>query len=275
VRELPGDTPLADAEFKVYSQWGEDGIIQFLISRVRPLEPTFVEFGTQNYTESNTRFLLVNNNWRGLVMDGSEREIEFVRSDVIYWRHDLEAVCAFITVDNINELIGRRFAGPELGLLSVDIDGNDYWVWQAITRVQPSVVVCEYNSIFGARRAVSIPYRADFDRTVAHHSNLYYGASLPALCRLAAEKGYAFVGSNSAGNNAFFVRQDRLGGLRPLSAAQGYVESRYRESRDASGRLSYLRGIERLRAVQDLPLVDVETGKTRLIRELYADELSA
>lgn len=275
VQALPDASPLADAEFKVYSQWGEDGIIQFLVSRVRPLEPTFVEFGTQNYTESNTRFLLVNDNWRGLVMDGSEAEIGFVRSDVIYWRHDLEAVSAFITAENIDQLIARRFAGPELGLLSVDIDGNDYWVWRAITRVQPSIVVCEYNSIFGARLAVTTPYRPDFQRTVAHHSNLYYGASLQALCRLAAEKGYAFVGSNSAGNNAFFVRRDRLGGLRALSAAEGYVESKYRESRDASGRLSYLRGRERLRAIRELPLVDLETGNTRSIRELYADELSA
>lgn len=274
-RNLPDFARLNQAEFKVFSQWGEDGILQFLVARVRPLEPTFVEFGTQDYTESNTRFLLMNDNWSGLIIDGSERDIAFVRSDVIYWRHDLEARCAFIDAENINELISRRFPGPELGLLSIDIDGNDYWVWQAVTRVQPAIVVCEYNSVFGSRLAVTVPYQADFDRTRAHHSNLYYGASLPALCRLAAEKGYAFVGSNSAGNNAFFVRTDRLGGLCALSAVEGYVESRYRESRDKGGRLSYLRGIERLRAVQDLPLLDLETGRTRLIRELYADELSA
>jgi hypothetical protein len=273
VRCLPAGTPLAEVEFKVYSQWGEDGILQFLIGHVRPLEQTFVEFGTQDYTESNTRFLLVNDNWRGLIMDGSERAMEFVRGDVIYWRHDLEALRAFITAENINELIARRFPGPELGLLSVDIDGNDYWVWQAVTRVQPAIVVCEYNSIFGARLAVTVAYRDNFDRTAAHHSNLYYGASLSALCRLADRKGYAFVGSNSAGNNAFFVRRDRLSGLPALSAAEGYVESRYRESRDAGGRLSYLRGIERLRALQDLPLLDLDTGEERPIRELYAAEL--
>jgi hypothetical protein len=273
VRNLPESAALAHAEFRVYSQWGEDGMIQFLIARVLGLERSFVEFGTQDYTESNTRFLLVNDNWSGLVIDGSERNIGFIRADSIYWRHDLEAVCAFITAENVEELIVRRFPGQELGLLSIDIDGNDYWVWRAITQVRPAIVICEYNSIFGARLAVTVPYRPDFDRTAAHHSNLYYGASLPALCRLAEEKGYAFVGSNSAGNNAFFVRKDRLGGLRALSASDGYVESKYRESRDEAGRLSYLRGRERLQAIRDLPLIDLETGATRPIRELYAGEL--
>jgi hypothetical protein len=273
-RALPDAAPLADAEFKVFSQWGEDGILQFLVSRVPAPSRTFVEFGTQDYSEANTRFLLINDNWRGLLIDGSERDIARIRSDSIYWRHDLEAVCAFVTRENINGLIAPRFPGEELGLLSVDIDGNDYWVWQAITCVRPSIVVCEYNSVFGNRLAVTVPYRADFDRAAAHHSNLYYGASLPALCRLAEEKGYALVGTNTAGNNAFFVRKDRLGGLGTQSAAQAYVESKYRESRDASGALSYLAGLERLRAIQELPLVELASGASRPIRELFADELA-
>ena len=266
---------LADAEFRVYSQWGEDGIIQYLASVVPVAERTFVEFGVQDYLESNTRFLLIKDNWSGLVIDCSEEHVRAIRNDKLSWRHDLTALSAFIDRDNINRLIAQRFRGEALGLLSIDLDGNDYWVWQAITRVRPEIVVCEYNSVFGPKLAVSVPYRADFDRTQAHHSNLYFGASLAALCHLANQKGYAFVGSNSAGNNAFFVRSDCLAGLTPLTAAEGYVESKFRESRDAAGRLSYLSGIERLRAIQDLPLVDVETDTTGHIRELYADVLSA
>jgi hypothetical protein len=272
VRALPDAIPLADAEFRVFSQWGEDGIIQFLISRVSVPARTFVEFGTQDYRESNTRFLLLHDNWRGLVIDGSERDVGLIRADSIFWRHDLEAVCAFVTRDNINSLIARRFPDAEIGLLSIDIDGNDFWVWRAI-EARPSIVVCEYNSVFGNRLAVTVPYRADFQRTAAHFSNLYFGASLPALCRLAEDKGYAFAGSNSAGNNAFFVRRDRLGRLPALNARQGYVESRFRESRDAQGRLTYLAGIERLRTIADLPLVDLADGAERPIRELFAAEL--
>jgi hypothetical protein len=270
----PRPARIAETEFRVYSQWGEDGIIQYLTSVVPIAEKTFVEFGVQDYVESNTRFLLVKDNWSGLIIDSSKEHVRAVSQSRLVWRHDLTPLCCFIDRDNINELIATRFPGEALGLLSIDIDGNDYWVWRAITRVRPDIVVCEYNSVFGPDLAVTIPYSADFDRTRAHHSNLYFGASLAALCHLADEKGYAFVGSNSAGNNAFFVRSDRLSGLRRLTSAEGYVESKFRESRDATGRLNYLSGVERLRAIHDLPLVDVTDDSTRSIRQLYGTLLS-
>jgi hypothetical protein len=274
VRGLPANTPIRDVEFRVYSQFGEDGIIQFLLAHADVRSRIFVEFGVQNYVESNTRFLLLNDNWSGLVLDSSKKFIDFIRSDAIFWRHDLATECAFITRENIDELIGRHFEG-EIGLLSIDIDGNDYWVWDAIDCVTPDIVVCEYNSIFGGDRAVTVPYRPDFDRAVAHHSYLYFGASLPALSRLGAAKGYELVASNAAGVNAFFVRRDRLGALRGVGAARAYVESKFRESRDKSGRMNHLAGRARLREIQDLPLLDLESGHVRPIRELYAAELAA
>lgn len=267
IRALPDDSPLAEAEFQVFSQWGEDGIIQYLLSRVSPLPHSFVEFGTENYLESNTRFLLVNDNWRGLVLDASERHIAFIRADDISWRHDLDARCAFITTDNINELIATRFPGPDLGLLSIDIDGNDYWVWKAIDRVRPCIVICEYNAVLGPRAAVSIPYTPDFSRHAAHHSGLYWGASLGAFCHLAHQRDYAFVGCNSAGINAFFVRRDCLRGVKALTPEQGYVESRFRDSRDAVGRLTFLSGADRVRAIKHLPVVDVISGRTVTIAD--------
>jgi len=273
-RNLPDGSPLSQAEFSAFSQWGEDGIIQYLLAKSTIPEPTFVEFGVENYVESNTRFLLTHNNWKGLVIDGSQKHIDFVKADPISWRHDLDALCAFITRDNINDLIARRFPGPELGLLSIDIDGNDYWVWKAIDRVKPTIVICEYNALFGTRVEVSIPYQPDFSRLTGHHSGMYYGASLRALCRLGADKGYAFVGCNSAGNDAFFVRQDRLRGVQPLQIEQGYVESRFRDSRDENGKLTFASGIDRLRLIQDLPVVDLPSGRTLLIREVLSQELA-
>ncbi len=274
VRTLPPSAPLHQAEFRVCSQFGEDGIIQFLLCHADMRAGTFVEFGVQNYIESNTRFLLLNDNWSGLVLDSSREYIDIIRSDAIFWRHDLTAECAFITRENIDPLIGRHFNG-EIGLLSIDIDGNDYWVWDAIQCVAPDIVVCEYNSIFGAKRAVTVPYRAEFDRAAAHYSHLYFGASLSALCRLGAAKGYELVGSNSAGVNAFFVRKDRLGKLRGVSAAEAYVASKFRESRDKSGRMNHLAGPARLREIQDLPLLDLDLGCVKPIRELYAGEIAA
>ena len=259
---------IRDAEFKVFSQWGDDGIIQHLIRNVEITSPTFVEFGVEDFREANTRFLLVNDNWKGLVIDGSRSNVESIRRDQISWRHDLTAACAFITAENINELIAANGFAGELGLLSIDIDGNDYWVWEAIDVVSPSIVVVEYNSVFGSRRAVTIPYEPDFRRAAAHRSNLYHGCSLRALHLLACRKGYVFVGSNSAGNNAYFIRRDKVGRIAPVDVAAGYVESRFRESRDAAGRLTHLSGSARLGEIGELPVFDVEENRLIKVKEI-------
>ncbi|WP_245901634.1 hypothetical protein [Chitinophaga ginsengisoli] len=260
-KELPVIDNISSAEFKVFSQTGDDGIIQYLINKVYIPETTFIEFGVENYVESNTRFLLKYNNWSGLVIDGSGKSIRYIMSDDIYYQHDLKAVQAFITAENINDLIERQGLKGEIGLLSVDIDGNDYWVWKAINIVDPVIVVVEYNSVFGIDRAVTVPYKPDFVRAQAHYSHLYFGASLKALCVLAEEKGYAFVGSNSIGNNAYFVKKNRLGALRALSAEEGYVYSSFRESRDRKGNLNYLSGSERYECIKGLPVYNIMTGQ--------------
>lgn len=271
IHQLSGGEPLAclsDAEFKVFSQFGDDGIIQYLVRRLNVQPRTFVEFGVEDYQEANTRFLLVNDNWRGLIMDGSSRHMEAVRREDMYWRYDLTSAAAFINRDNINSLIEKNGFAGELGLLSIDIDGNDYWVWENLTCIQPTIVVAEYNSLFGSRRAVTIPYDANFIRTQAHYSNLYWGASLKALCVLADRKGYAFVTCNSHGNNAYFVLKERLADLRPLSCEAGYVESRFRDSRDARGNLTYVSGDSRRELIEDMPLVDVESGETIRVEDV-------
>jgi hypothetical protein len=255
------DLPAGDiqaVEFRVFSQWGEDGILQHLLRHVKVSRKIFVEFGVENYTESNTRYLLMNGNWAGLVIDGSPGNIDYVKRDEIYWRYNLKAECAFITKENINDLIRRNGICGEIGLLSVDIDGNDYWVWEAIEVVTPSVVVVEYNSRFGPERAVTVPYDARFVRTAAHHSNIYYGASLAALCMLGRRKGYSFVGCNTAGNNAFFVRNELMpSNLPKLVCAEGFVRSQFRESRDAHGELALLSEAEEKAILDRLPVVEV------------------
>ena len=117
-----------DHEFKVYSQWGEDGIIDHLVQSIPITNKTFVEFGVETYTEANTLFLLKHRNWNGLVIDGSPDNVESIRRGSVLWKYDLAADCSFITKDNINEIISRNGISGDIGLLSVDIDGNDYWV---------------------------------------------------------------------------------------------------------------------------------------------------
>ncbi len=134
MRSRPYLNSLEDAEFRVSSQTGQDGIIDWLIERaeIPTAARSFIEFGVESYRQSNTRFLLRNRNWRGLIMDSDPKLFNVVRSDRLAAAHDLTVRSAFITRETINGLIaGTGFRG-EIGLLSIDLDGNDYWVWEAI-----------------------------------------------------------------------------------------------------------------------------------------------
>jgi hypothetical protein len=252
---------LHETEFKVFSQWGDDGIIQYLVNYLDIENKFFIEFGVEDYLESNTRFLLINDNWSGLVMDGSESNISKIKQSEIYWKQDLIAKYAFITRENINQLISDENIKNNIGLLHIDIDGNDYWIWKALKVVEPIIMILEYNSIFGYERAITIPYNADFIASTAHHSYLYFGASILSLCDLAEEKGYAFVGSNSAGNNAYFVKKEYLKELKPLTAKEGYVESKFRQSRDENGNLNYLRADEILESIKGMPIYNTRNHR--------------
>lgn len=264
-----GISSLAEVEFQVFSQRGEDGIIQYIINKIPIPHKIFIEFGVENYTESNTRFLLSNNNWSGLIMDGSKENIRFIKNDFIYWKYDITAYHSFITKENINQLIQRYTNIEDIGLLSVDLDGNDYWIWDAITVIQPRVVICEYNSLFGPEKKVTVPYDPTFVRRKAHYSDLYFGASLGAFVELGQRKGYDFIGVASTGVNAFFVRNDLSAPFKKADASRDFIESPNRDSRDEKGRLSFLRHSERLPLLRDLPVHDLSRGDTITIKELY------
>jgi len=252
---------LQDFEFKVFSQWGEDGIIQRLVSVVPLADRTFIEFGVEDFAESNCRFLMMNDNFSGFVMDGSPDNIATCKASYFYWKHALEARQAFITRDNINQLLASSGFGSDLAILSVDLDGVDYWVTEAIEGFRPRILIHEYNAVFGATRKISVPYDPAFVRSEKHVSRLYWGASLGALTHLAEKRGYALVGTNSAGCNAFYVRNDLLSDkLQALSAEQAYTASAYRESKDAAGNLTYVAGPDRLKLLAGMPVINVETG---------------
>lgn len=175
----------------------------------------------------------------------------------------------FHHAENINDLISSAGFGGDIGLLSIDIDGNDYWIWEAIVTVRPIICICEYNAVFGDVHPICAPYDSSFDRTKAHHSNLYFGVSIAALHWLAARKGYRFVGTNSAGNNAFFVREDYAKQFVDSSLLHiQALPSFFRESRDELGQLNYIGGMERLKHVSALSVVNVETGEAMRLGDL-------
>ena len=257
---------LQDYEFKVFSQWGEDGILQRLIECLEIKNHTFIEFGVEDFYESNCRYLMVNNNWAGFVLDGSRSNINRLRNSYFYWKYQLDTACSFITRGNINRLLASSGFDRDLGILSIDIDGVDYHVFEAITEFNPRIVILEYNAVFGSERKITVPYADDFRRTKSHYSNLYFGASLAALTHLANRKGYTLVGTTSAGVNAFFVRNDLMNdSLESHTAGSAFTLSRARESRDQQGNLTFLGGEDRIALIQGLPVYNVETGQTEVL----------
>lgn len=266
-QQLLNSNNINDYEFKIFSQWGDDGIIQYLIKNISIENNTFIEFGVEDYMESNTRFLMMHNNWSGFVMDGSDYAMNKLTKREWFWKYGLTNKAVFIDKENINELLSDT-GFSNIGLLSIDLDGNDYHILTEIdlSKLNPSIIILEYNSVFGKDRAITTPHRKDFNRTKAHYSNLFFGASLAALDYVARRKGYELVGCSLAGNNAFFVRKDLVNNkVKAVSIESAFKESLFREGRKQDLSLSFLNGKKRLEAIDGLEVINVLTGEVEVL----------
>lgn len=249
-------------EFRVYSQFGDDGIIQWLIYALNIEKGNFIEFGVGDYYESNTHFLLINNRFSGFVMDGSKENVDTVRKSEMYWRYKLNAHQHFIDKDNVQSLLAES-GFKKIELLHIDLDGNDYWILDALdlSDLDPDILILEYNSTFGKKRAITVPYESNFNRMNAHYSGKYFGASLSALNNLAAKKGYYFIGCNSAGNNAYFLANRLLSKIPKTDITDGFQETGYRESRDKDGSLQYISANKELELISGSEVYDTSAEK--------------
>jgi hypothetical protein len=255
------------AAHRVYSQFGEDGVLQYVLGRVPIERKLFIEFGVQDYRESNTRFLLEKDFWEGVIVDPSPAAGEFLRRSNLMGMRTIHCLQSMVTVENINSLFAP-WSG-DIGLLSIDVDGVDYYLWEALEVVSPRVVIIEYQSNFGPEKKLATPYTPDFDRTKHHFSNLCAGASLAALVALGEEKGYAFVGTTGQ-HNAVFVRSELTGRLPRPTVAEAYRETAFRESRDDSGNLTYLSSMEeRRRAMKDAVVFDFEARQCKTVGQVF------
>lgn len=211
---------------QVYSQYGEDGMITEIFRRIGTTSRYFVEFGVQNGLECNTLYRLVCG-WSGSWIEGDAEAISQIQTTFATQIKEgqLGVKHAFITTENIESLLTGLKVPAEFDLLSIDIDGNDYWVWKAIQCFRPRVVVIEYNSMFPPDCLWVRRYAPD----ACWQGGSYFGASLKSLELLGREKGYSLVGCSFAGTNAFFVRSDLCAGqfLEPYSAENHYEPSRY------------------------------------------------
>ncbi len=178
-------------EFKVFSQAGEDGIISEIFNRIGTTNKFFVEFGVGNGLENNSTYLLVKG-WQGYWIEGSERFCKSIRQSFedLIANQQLTLKNTFITAANIEDLFREGNVPTELDLLSIDIDGNDYWVWQAITNYRPRVVILEYNAIYPPESSWVMQYNPSHQWKY----NSHMGSSLKALEKLGHQQGYKLVG---------------------------------------------------------------------------------
>lgn len=203
---------LADVEFRAFSQTGEDGILLYLFSILGTTNRRAVEICAGSGIECNTTNLIVNHGWEGLLFDGNAASIargrEFFRQcrDTRSWPPVL--VQAWLTAENVNDLVAKHGYEGDIDLLSLDVDGIDYWLWKALTVIRPRVVILEFQDIIGPDRALTVPYDPQFVSQRGKHGPDYAGASLMAFVKLGREKGYRLVGAQRYGFNAFFVRND-------------------------------------------------------------------
>ncbi len=209
--DIPHKERVRNSEFKVFSQQGEDGILTYIFSDIGVTNKTFLEFGITDGRECNTANLSINFGWNGLLLEGNPAYARAARS---YYQDidrfgglDVKVAECFVTQENINDTITSNGLVGEIDLLSIDIDGNDYWIWEEIDVISPRIVVMEYNASFG-RNAISVKYDPDFSRFKKHRSGWFHGASLAALAKLGEKKGYDLVCADCAGVNGFFVRKD-------------------------------------------------------------------
>jgi hypothetical protein len=260
---------IVDYEFKIFSQWGEDGIIQYLVRNLEIQNKTFIEFGIEDFFESNCRFLMMKDFWAGFVIDGSAQNIEKLHSSYYFFQYELETCCSFITKENINDLLEKSKFDKNAGIISVDIDGVDYHIFEAMSEWRPSIYIFEYNSNFGKSAPVTVPYDPAFVRREKHYSNQYWGASLPAFDHLARQRGYSLVGVNGAGSNAFYVRNDLLNNrVKATSVDACFRNMSFRDSRDRDGALTFANKKTRCELMADMPVVNVVTNEVLNVSDI-------
>ena len=215
-------------EVKIFSQSGEDGIIQFILSKIGSKNKSFVEFGCENYLESNSRYLLFNNDWKGLIIDADIENINEIKESYYFWKHDITAICSFINKENIREIITKNGFAKNLGILSIDIDGNDYWILKELIDIYPDVIICEYNSLLGNEKSITLKYNKNFQRETNSVKKINYGASIQAIHKILKDE-YILVYGNSFGNNIFYINKKFKGLIEEKTVDECYKEISFNE----------------------------------------------
>ena len=225
-RKRAARLPITAFERKLSSQNGEDGILNEIFRRLGVSDSFFVEFGVQDGLECNTRYLALKYEWSGLLIECDS--LQFTRLREAYRATPrVRTLQAFVTRENACDLFAQAGIPQEFDLLSIDIDGNDYWVWEALAaHYRPRVVVIEINPAYPPPRK----WVMEYNPTHVWRFDNYFGASLESMNALGKRFGYRLIGMESAGVNSFFIREDLLAltGFAELTAEQAFQTPRFR-----------------------------------------------
>tara|TARA_B110000027_G_C16098115_1_gene291750 strand:- start:883 stop:1818 length:936 start_codon:yes stop_codon:yes gene_type:complete len=252
---------IIETDLKIYSQNGEDGIIDYLLFSLNIEKPKFIEIGVGDYSESNTRFFFERTSGDGLIIDIIDDFEKKVKENVKIWKGNLKILQQNIDANNILDTLKNNNFSQKIDLLSLDIDGIDYWILKELPKNFCKILVAEYNPYFGDKFKITVPNIKNFNRSSYHYSNLCFGASLPALIDLLKTKGMDFVGTNLFKNNAFFVNNDfvKMLNLEKINELdlKLYVNANFRESRNISGSMSYIDPKNVLNQIKDCKIIDL------------------
>ena len=202
---------LEQAYFKVFSQDNEDGIIQYLLKSFKLETIKFVEIGTQDYSESNTRYIFETMRCEGLIIDPFPDLEKKINSFLRIWKNKLSIHNEFINAENINKVLKNYSFEKNIDVFSIDIDGIDYWVLNSLPSKISKIFIIEYNPFFGAKKEISVPNIKNFERFKYDPTGFCFGASLKAIIKLMEQKGYIFIGTNRLNANSFFVLKELIG----------------------------------------------------------------
>ena len=255
---------LWDAEFRVFSQFGEDGIVDLLLDELQISKPRIMEIGAGDFSECNSRFALHKRNCSAYLVDMREDLQRGLQESEIRWKASVAVEIAKIDEKNIKDIESRASKFLKyIDVISLDIDGIDFWIAQHINWNGIKIAIVEYNPVFGAKLSVSIPKDTFSSRFEHHYSGLVYGASLLAWIEFFASKDMRFVGTNRAGNNAFFVPSSLAGNLPfrlpDISQLDAYMDWQIRDSRNQDQTLSSLSLEQARNLISGVGLIETNT----------------
>lgn len=263
---------LWDVEVKIFSQWGEDGILDFLSQKLDIYKPRVLEIGAGSFYECNSRFLAHSRNASVYAVDSRFDLEKGIKETNLRWRNTL--CYEQVIVDKLNARAIQNRASNAIGtldILSIDIDGNDYWIAEQMNLEEFRIIVVEYNPLFGDRE-VSVEY-SEKSRFERHPTGLLFGASLRAWIVKLRKYKFVFLGTNRVGNNAFFIKHEfidkvplKLPDIRDLTR---FLDWRCRESRDETGQLNYKNYTESLEQIKELFVINIKNQTKAKLKDCF------